>query len=549
MNFTKGLNIAFILFLVFSCRAADQNKIFIRLNQVGFLPNDIKTAVVISKKPIQSNEFFIRNILDNEKVYEILLPKNFFSYGNFNYCLEIDFSKFQNEGKYYLEIDNQKSYVFQIGENIFNSVRDSVSLFFKVQRCGPTNPLLHEPCHLSDVAFILGQSDSSIIDVTGGWHDAGDYLKFFSTAAYTTYLLLFSYEFDQNKFNYDLDNNQVPDILEEARVGLDWLLRCRFKEDLFVTQVQDISDHRVGWRLPENDTLRYNRPGYAGIGKNQIGIFTAVMSLASRIWSERFYDYEFANKLLKSATEVYSLINTVPDIDNTQSGYYQDFDHWGKLSLGAIELFLSTKEKKYYDDAINYADSAKSDFWWSWGNMNSLAYYKIAKYDSNYISRIKRNLDYNKTQSSQSLFREAADYTWGSTNSFLGAALQAILYKEVTGKNDYDSLMIFQRDYILGRNPWGISFMYNVGTTFSKNLHSQIGYLNNGYLPGALSSGPSPAEILEKYPIERTNTSTNLFNTDSVKYFDDFNDFITNEPTIGNNATALFVFGFFSKGN
>ena len=54
--------------------------------------------------------------------------KTFISYGNFNYCLEIDFSEFQNEGKYYLEIDNQKSYVFQIGENIFNSVRDSVSL-------------------------------------------------------------------------------------------------------------------------------------------------------------------------------------------------------------------------------------------------------------------------------------------------------------------------------------------------------------------------------------------------------------------------------------
>ena len=78
MNFTKGLIIAFILFLIFSCQAADQNKIFIRLNQVGFLPNDIKTAVVISKKPIQSNEFFIRNFLDNEKVYEMLLPKNFY---------------------------------------------------------------------------------------------------------------------------------------------------------------------------------------------------------------------------------------------------------------------------------------------------------------------------------------------------------------------------------------------------------------------------------------------------------------------------------------
>lgn len=546
MKFTKYFTIAFILFFIFNCQASDQI-FFIRLNQVGFLPGDIKTAVIMSEQPIKSNEFFIRNSFNDEKAYQALLTMTFFSYGNFNYCLEIDFSEFQNEGKYYLEIDGQKSFIFEIGEKIFNNVRDSLSLFFKVQRCGPTNPLLHEPCHLSDVAFVLGHSDSSMVDVTGGWHDAGDYLKFFSTAAYTTYLLLFSYEFDQSKFNYDLDNNQVPDILEEAKVGLDWLLRCRFKDDLFITQVQDISDHSVGWRLPENDTLRYDRPGYAGIGKNQIGIFAAVMSLASRIWSERFYDYEFAKRLLKSATEVYALINTVPDIDSTQSGFYQDFDHWGKLSLGAIELFISTKEKRYYDEALNFADSAKSDFWWSWGNINSLAHYKIAKYDTNYISHIKSNLDNYKTKSNQSSFREATDYTWGSTNSFLGAALQAILYKEVTGKNDYDSLIIFQRDYILGRNPWGTSFIYNVGIAFSKNLHSQIGYFNNGYLPGALSSGPAPVKVLEKYQIDRSNNLLNLFNTDSVNYFDDFNDYITNEPAIGSNATALFVFGFFSK--
>ena len=78
-------------------------------------------------------------------------------------------------------------------------------------------------------------------------------------------------------------------------------------------------------------------------------------------------------------------------------------------------------------------------------------------------------------------------------------------------------------------------------------MHSQIGYFNNGYLPGALSSGPAQVKVLEKYQIDRSNDQLNLFNTDSVNYFDDFNDYITNEPAIGSNATALFVFGFFSK--
>lgn len=537
--------IGFILFFSHGCNAADENNnMFIRFNQIGFLSDQIKTAVIISEYPLKSDKFFIKESISNKTLWEGKIPENYFSWGNFNYCAEIDFTDFNSIGNFYLEINKNKSYTFTIDNDIFNSVRDSLSLFFQVQRCGPTNPLLHAPCHLSDVAKVIGYKDTLSVDVTGGWHDAGDYIKFFSTAAYTTYLLLFSYEFDRNKFDYDLNDNQVPDILEEARVGIDWLLRCRFRENLFITQVQDISDHSVGWRLPEHDTLRFNRPGYAGIGKNQIGMFSAVMALASRIWKDRFYDYQFSERLLNSAIEVYRFLEYVPDVDSTQSGFYQDYEHWGKASLGAIELFLSTKEVNYFKDAVLFADSAKSDFWWSWGNINSLAHYKIAGFDKHYLSFIQNNLEHYRNNSNQSSFKEAAQYTWGTTNAFLGAAFQAILFKELTDEPTYDSLIVFQCDYVLGRNPWGVSFIYNLGTQFSKNLHSQIGYFNDGYLPGALSSGPVPASLKENYKINITDTSYSKFNTDSVKYFDDMNNYLTNEPTIGSNATALFVFGY-----
>lgn len=546
MKVVISVSLIIFSFSTFFCQSADNSKIFIRLNQVGFQPGDFKTAVLISEHPISTNKFSVNKVSGNLRVFNGDINKNFFAFGNFEHCVEIDFSEVNEEGEYFITVDESRSYPFKISKGVFNRVRDSLSLFFKVQRCGPTNPILHQPCHLSDVANVIGYSDSSAADVTGGWHDAGDYIKFFSTAAYTTYLLLFSYEFDQSKFGYDLNENDVPDILEEARVGIDWLLRCRFTYDFFITQVQDVSDHSVGWRLPESDTLRYDRPGFTGIGKNQIGMFTAVMSLASRIWREKFYDVEFSDKLIKSAIEVYNLKDLVPDIDTMQSGFYQDLDHWGKLSLGAIELFITTNEQNYFNDALSFADSAKSDFWWSWGNINSLAHFKIAKYEPAYELYIKNNLDNSRVISDQSSFRESSEYTWGTTNSFLGTALQSILYKELTDKTDYDSLMIFQRDYILGRNPWGISFIYNIGTKFSSRLHSQVGFFNNGYLPGALSSGPAPISILEKYEISRTDLSTEYFNTDSIKYFDDYNDYLTNEPTIGSNATALFVFGYFS---
>jgi endoglucanase len=420
-------------------------------------------------------------------------------------------------------------------------------LFFKVQRCGPTNPILHKPCHLSDATKRIGDEDSSTVDLTGGWHDAGDYIKFLKTTAYATYMMIFSYEFDKAKFGFDIDHNDVPDILEEAKVGLDWLLRCNFQKDKLASQVQDERDHQVGFRLPENDTLQFDRPAFVSMGKNTIGIYVAALAIAARIWKEKFYDDEFANKCLYAAQDIYSLKDQVPDIDTLYSKVYLEKSFEGKLALGAIELFNTTGKEKYLSDAVKYGEKANSDFWWSYGDINSLAHFRIAQYKPEFSKFIFNNLNKAKLKSDSSSFREGLNYTWGTTNSFLGVALQSILYKKLTGSNEFDSLETFQRDYVLGRNPYGLCFIYNIGSNFPKNLHSQIAYFHNGYLPGALSAGPAPMDIIKLYPIKRTNFSYDDFSTDKIKYYDDYQDFITNEPTIVGNATALFVFGFLSN--
>ncbi len=205
--------------------------------------------------------------------------------------------------------------------------------------------------------------------MTGGWHDAGDYIKFLKTTAYTTYLLMFSYEFDNEKFGYDLNKNNVPDILEEAKVGLDWLLRCNIDNQYLVSQVQNEIDHNIGWRLPENDSLEYNRTGYVSLGKNTIGLYVATLSLASRIWKEKFYENIFSDKCLTIAEKFYSLRNEVKDIDTTYSNHYPENDFNGKLALAAIELYNSTNQEKYLNDALEYGKKAGADFWWSVGDI------------------------------------------------------------------------------------------------------------------------------------------------------------------------------------
>jgi hypothetical protein len=537
----------FISSFQFSCSASNPNQIFIRANQVGFLPEDIKSAVVFSEYPLYSKEFKILNVQNGKTIFESEVSDSGYNYSKFSHCYTVDFSELNKPGMYLLEIDGQKSYPFKIDKRVFNSVRDSLMIFFSVQRCGPTNPYLHGPCHLSDVARLIGDPDTEMADLTGGWHDAGDYLKFLSTTAYTTYMLIFSYEFNKQKFGFDNNKDGVPDVLAEARVGIDWLLRCNYDGNKLVTQVQDLRDHDVGWRMPEEDTLRYDRPGFVAIGKNQIGMFSAALALASKVWAERFLDYEFAEKCLNAAEKLYQIRNNVPDIDESPSGFYQDNHFYGKLALAAIELFLTTKDEQYLLDAKEYADSADSDYWWSWGNLNSLAHYRLGKIEPRYIDYIANSLRHYDETKNSSIFKEGIPYSWGTTNSLLGVTLQAILYKHLTGKNDFDSLAVYQRDYVLGRNPWGISFIYNIGSVFPKNFHSQIAYFKGGYLPGALSAGPAPLDLLENYNIERTNFTYDYFNTDSIKYYDDRMDYITNEPTIVGNATALFVYGYYSN--
>lgn len=517
------------------------------MSQVGFLPEDTKTAVVFSNTPVSDILFYIRGTEYFDEVYNGRIVQSQLTAENFKYAYILDFSSFKISGSYVVEVDNQRSYPFTISENVFNNLTDSLMLFFKAQRCGPTNPNLHLPCHLSDATVVRGEDDSSAVDLTGGWHDAGDYIKFLSTTAFTTYMLIFSYEFDKAKFGFDNDHNDVPDILDEAKVGLDWLLRAHYKKGKLITQVQDLRDHTPFWRMPEDDSLRYDRPAFTSFGKNHIGIFTAALALGARIWEEKFLDREFSDKCLQAAEDMYSVRDASSDLGENLSAAYRDKEYKGKLALGAVELYLTTGEEKYLTEAGEYAANLQPDFWWSWGDINTLAFYRLADYDPDFKDRLSEGLIHFNLKKDSSVFNEATAYSWGTTNALLGVALQSILYRRLTAAKDFDSLAVYQRDYVLGRNRWGICFISKTGSVYPLNIHSQLYFLNGGYLPGAVVAGPAPSDLIKSYNINIEDKKFGPFNSQSVVYCDDRNNYITNEPTIVSNATALFVFGNYSR--
>lgn len=118
------------------------------------------------------------------------------------------------------------------------------------QRCG-YNPYLDMVCHMRDGRTVYAPiPDGSFIDASGGWHDAGDQLKYLITASNATARVLLSFELARDKFKDMVDAlgrpqpNGIPDVLDEAKWGLDWIHKLHPAPDQLFHQVADDRDHR-----------------------------------------------------------------------------------------------------------------------------------------------------------------------------------------------------------------------------------------------------------------------------------------------------------------
>ena len=132
-----------ILFFITQIRLFPQEDFYIRLNQVGFLPDDPKSAVVISQNDLTIEEFRVINLSSNQPVHIGKLIRSEFEIRNFGHNYEIDFSGLKEEGFYAIQVGTKKSTKFWISDGVFEGITDTLLKFFRVQRCGYTNPLMH----------------------------------------------------------------------------------------------------------------------------------------------------------------------------------------------------------------------------------------------------------------------------------------------------------------------------------------------------------------------------------------------------------------------
>src|SRR5574337_837316 len=327
MKLLVSSSVLFVLLCLLSFSKKEEQNSWIRINYLGYKPNGVKVAVWCSKKNQSLKSFQLVDATNNKVVFSGKAGKAFGAYGPFVQTYRLNFSSFKKPGIYFLQVGGIKSPQFTIGENVYDGAADFCLRYMRQQRSG-FNPFLKDSCHTHDGYVLYGEKagikDSTHIDVVGGWHDASDYLQYATTSANATYHLLMAYrdfpqEFKDEKLADGLDGkNGMADVLDEAKWGLDWLLKMHPRDDWMFNQVGDDRDHQ-GMRIPKEDSFYgkgYERPVYFINGEPQqrgkflnnttgtsstAGKFTSAFELGSEIFQKDKTYSDLLNEKAESA--------------------------------------------------------------------------------------------------------------------------------------------------------------------------------------------------------------------------------------------------------
>ncbi|GAB3413533.1 glycoside hydrolase family 9 protein [Niabella aquatica] len=560
---------------------------WIRINQLGYISKGVKQAVLVAKADIDCNGFILVDAITGKEVLKSSRVKYSGEWGAFKNNWRLDFSNFGVSGLYYLKAGNIKSPVFRIDDNVYNGAADFILRYMRQQR-SKYNPFLKDSCHMQD-GFIVyhpdKKKDSSYIDVAGGWHDASDYLQYLPTSANATYQMLFAYMQNPGRFAdfYDAAGNEgangIPDIIDEAKWGLDWLVKMNPAKGEYYNQLADDRDH-TGLRLPTKDSVKYSadkglaRPVYFITGQPQgekyknkttgvassAGKFASAFALGAVVMKK--FDPAFAKKLEQKAADAYAFGKKYPGNTQTLSVkapyiYAEDNDA-DDMELAALSLYLLSKDKKYLTEGIRFArqepvtpwmgaDSANHYQWYPFVN---LGHYLGATLDKEhrqeYLSFMRKGIEKVVNRGKSNPFLNGVPFIWCSNNLLVGILTQMRLYKMLTGDTCFDVEEAAMCDWLLGCNPWGTSMIcdlpYN-GVT-PKDPHSAFTYLYKYKISGGLVDGPVYGSIWNKLIGIRLYAPDAFaaFQSDKVVYHDDFGDYSTNEPTMDGTASLSYYF-------
>jgi endoglucanase len=538
----------------------------IKVDQVGYLPGLTKIAFVAAKDP--AADFTVRDAGNGSVVFRGKLAAPVDDPDSGDRVQIADFTKLTRSGSYYLDIPGVgQSWKFAIGPDVYTRAWYLAMRSYYGQRCGTSVDLgsefpgfKHGVCHVEG-AWHESSGKTGPRESKGGWHDAGDYGRYVVNSGISTGTLLWTWEFfgpklAKTSLKLPESGNGTPDILNEIRWNLDWMLTMQ-DEDGGVWHKQT-SAQFCPFIMPEADKLvSYVIGTGADPYKNSCatGDFAAVMAIAARVYKP--FDPAFAVRALHAAERAWTWLDRYPAVTfrNPQgvgTGAYGDGNCGDERLWAAAELVRTTGGAPYQDFFLaHYAeyrksiDAANPQSWGSVANLGLWTYALAKGGDAAAVSAIRRD---SLAAADQIVARSAANgyrvsmtpqnYVWGSNAVLANYGMQLVVANSFKPNPDYLATALDDLHYLLGRNTFSLSFVTRVGDNpFRHPHHRPSGADQNAEpWPGLFSGGPNRGRQDDAM---RKQLAADL--PPAKMYIDDQTAYAANEVAINWNAPLVFL--------
>ncbi len=537
---------------------------FLRWNQAGYAPERPKVVLAMSERDLAGQSWTVSSgdeIVLRGEIAASVAPAGPHTPLAFNHA--IDLSALREPGRYELRVPGTAPAAIRIARDPYRELRELPLHHLRFVRSGSHEARLRAYSHPGDARAIVHVVDGDpangkwkpatparTVDVTGGWYDAGDQIKFTLNNSYTTYHLLLAYRLKPDAFGRSLSRSELPDILDEARHGLEFLMRVFPDENTFVIQVADATDHNQPARLPEHDALDGKRPALCALSRVHMASASAALALGARTFREigRADDavrYEAQARAIFARAQKPDTILSAFERDQVNDFYHDDSED-DQLALAAAELHALTGEHDYLGFAKRHTPPPAPEV--SWGDWNWVANAALA---SHHAPARQSLLDetgvYVKAAQSGGPWGIPGRYVWGSLHRWTGIA-NAAGWTALKLDVDDGRRAVFRDvlDYAFGRNNWGVSFLFTESLPNTlRHLYSPAYELLKAFPTGAFSEGPgnrSTHESLTQYFSIPADDPFRRFNTPTAVFYDNSTDFMCQEATITGQADAILLF-------
>lgn len=478
-----------------------------------------------------------------------------------------DFSGLKTPGEYRVVSGSESSEPFKIRDDVYIDCFDKCMKAFYFQRCGCellpqyAGQWIHGKCHCGRA--LLWENHSVSLEVSGGWHDAGDYGRYTTAAATALAHLIYGWKlypkaFRRQDLNIPGKPSDMPDVLIECRYELEWLLKMQ-RFDGAVWHKATTAQH-ADFVMPEDD---HGQMYVLPVSSSATADFAAVTALASTVY--RKYDGVFADWLMKCSLAAYDWLERNPQFigfsnpEGCGTGVYGEHSDVDNRFWAAAELFSVTGEERYYTKllALIQADFPRTALGFaSVGGFGAVSLLLSGRAGGSILNMLHKDFISRAEalaavcdRSGWGVSLTPEDFHWGSnmqvlTNGMIFLIADWLEGNSVIGRPRFRKYAKMQLDYLLGVNATGYSFVTGVGSFCVNYPHHRQAFADKieECFPGLVSGGPDSHRD-DKFAEELIPEGTPPMKC----YSDNMECYSLNEVTIYWNSPAVFLLAGLSE--